>query len=173
MSKGLIRGIQRGSEALQSVVKKDIAVNIPAASLVITDGAPGFGTVVIAGLPSGNLLLHGIVLTAMTLTKGDTDIIDAFNGDFSLGTAPTADGVLAGAEIDLIPSTATVLGVGGVSSGNKGQSTPTEHGVIIDNVAGLLEVNLNMIIDDLSISADSSMAVVGTLHMAYTVLGSV
>lgn len=170
MSKGMNRGTQRGPELLRAIVKRESLVKVAAADLVITDGAPGFGTVVIAALPQGNILLHGLVFYA-TLSIGDADIVDDWDGDFSLGTAATADGTLSGGEIDLIASTAIVQGVSGVSSGNKGVSTTTEHGSIIDNTDGSLEVNFNIIVDDADISDDSSIKVDGTLHMVFSVLG--
>lgn len=171
MGKGLPRSHSRGVQATKDIIKVDIALTD--ASFVITDpgAAIAWGTIPLAGLPEGNLLFLGAVLSNLEFTKGDADIIDAFNGDFALGSAPTADGVLAGAEIDLIASTAMIVGVAGVSAANKGLSTTTEHGLIIDNTAGLLEVNLNVLVDDISISANSSFTLKGSLHMAMIVLG--
>jgi len=168
MSKGLTYSQHRGSALSQDIVKSTIRLNDLTA--VITDGAPGYGAAVIGGLPQGNILLLGAVLNA-EITLGDADIIDAFNGDFSVGSAPTADGSLAGGEVDIIPSTAMVLGVAGLSTGNIGKSTTTEQGAILDNTAGTLELNLNVLIDDASISDDSSVIFNGVLHIAYIVLG--
>jgi hypothetical protein len=171
MGKGLPRSLSRGAAGRQEVFRIDIEV--PADSFVITDpgAAIGWGTLRLAGLPEGNLLFLGAVLSNLEFTKGDADIIDAFNGDFALGTAPTADNVLAGTEVDLIASTAMAVGVSGVSAGNRGISTATEHGLILDNTAGTMEVNLNVLVDDISISADSSFTLRGSLHMAMVVLG--
>ena len=168
MGKGLPRSHSRGDQKLQEVIKVDAAVNI--ASFVITDGAPGFGSAVMRALPEGNLLFMGLVAN-LVFTKGDADIIDAFDGDVALGTAPTADGTLSGAEVDLAPSTAIGPAVAGVTPVTRVVSTATEHGVILNNTDGSLELNLNIIIDDASISADSSMVVSGAVHLAFIVLG--
>jgi hypothetical protein len=136
----------------------------------VADGAPGFGTAVLSGLPQGNLLILGAVLY-LQFTKGNANISATFNGDYSLGSAPTADGVLAGAEVDLIPSTSTVPAVSGTSSDNRATSATATSGLILDNTDGSLELNLNLLVDDADISGASTMTASGALHLAYCVLG--
>lgn len=171
MAKGLPRSLSRGRKALQEVVRIDVAID---ETITIAGGAAdaGWGTAVISALPEGNIQLLGAVCNLTTITKGDADIIDAFNGDFALGSAPSTDETaLTGTLDDLLPSTATVTGDTGVSTGNRGVATAAET-IVLDNTAGTMEVNLNILIDDLSISDDaSSVIVVGTLHMALIILG--
>lgn len=169
MSKGLQRSLRRGRAALTGPLNLRIPINT---TIAIADpgGAVAFASGVIGDFPSGNILFHGAVLY-LTATKGDADIIDAFTGNFSLGTTATADATLGTTDANLIPSTAFQTGSGGVSSGNRGVSTTTETGAILDNTDGSLEMNLNFTIADASISADSSVAFVGALFISYTVLG--
>lgn len=168
MSKGLLRSHGRGNFLLQDILKLDVAVNI--ASFVINDGAPGWGTAVIRGLPQGNILFLGAVAN-LFFTKEDADIVDAFDGDASIGSAPTADNSLSGSEVDIVPSTALPQAVAGVTPLARLASTDTEGGVVLDNTDGSLELNLNVLVDDADISAASSMIVEGSLHMSFIMLG--
>lgn len=168
MVKGLERSLSRGDALRQEVIRINEAVNID--SFVITDGAPGFGTAVLRGLPQGNLLLLGLV-AYLVFTKGDADIIDAFDGDASIGMTPTADGTIDGTEVNIVASTAIGPAVAGVSPVQRMASSATENSAIFDNTDGSLELNLNVIIDDASIGADSSMTVAGSVHAAFIVLG--
>lgn len=168
MSKGLTHSSRRGDPQTQEIIKQTIALD--ALPVVIDGAAAGWGTAVVRGLAQGNILLLGAVLNA-TLTKGDANIVDAFDGDIAVGTAPTADATLSGSEVDVIPSTALVTGAAGVSSGNRAVSTGTQSGAILNNTDGSLELNVNVLIDDADITDDSSLTIDGALHVAYIVLG--
>lgn len=168
MTKGMARA-RRLPRNDVPVVRGRIPVSLTLSNF---DGATGvaFDTGVIAGLPEGNILILGAVLNA-TLTESSANITDTFDGDFSVGSAPTADNSLSGAEVDIIPSTAMGAAVSSVNT-VRGASTPTENGTILDNTAGTLELNLNVLIDDASISADNETLVVeGVLHLVYSILG--
>lgn len=166
--KGLPRSRARGEVALQPVTK----LNIPVRDLVIgvVDGAPGYGTAVITGLPEGNLLFLGCVANLQFSTT-DADITATFDGDYGIGSAPTADGALAGAEVDIVPSTALGAATGGVSPVVRGASTDALGGGILDNTDGSLELNLNLLIDDAAISGPADFLVDGAVHLAVIVLG--
>ena len=143
----------------------------PISALAIrTSGATGvgFGTAVIRGLPEGNILLLGAV-AYLQFTALDAGTIATFDGDYSIGSAPTADASLAGAEVDIVPSTALGAATAGVSPMVRGaNATP----VVLDNTDGSLEINLNLLIDDASVSADNQdFTVSGVLSLAYIVLG--
>ena len=171
MSKGLARSISRGPLSLQNVIRADIAVN-QAINVAAAGVGVGFGTGVLAGLPQGNILLLGAVLNCTIDEQGDDSVVDTFDGDLSVGTAPDADGTLAGAEVDIIPSTATPRAVAGVST-VRAASTVTQNGTIIDNTAGTGELNLNLLVDaaDITDAEDADMLVIGTLHLVYVILG--
>lgn len=139
-------------------------------TFAIADGAPGYGTAVISGLPEGNILVLGAVMNVQ-FTAGAGGMSDTWDGDFSLGSAADADGSLAAGEVDLIASTATVQAVAGVSSGNRGATATAIAGLILDNTQGDLELNLNLIVDDADIDAVDTCRAQGVLYIVYAVLG--
>lgn len=165
--KGLPRSLSRSAAGSGSSGKtvpiKDLAIRTTGATGV------GFGTAVIRGLPEGNILLLGAV-AYLQFTKLDAGTIATFDGDYSIGTVPTADvDVSDPGEADIIPSTALGAATAGVSPMVRG-SNATQ--VILDNTDGSLEVNLNLLIDDASVSADDQdFTVSGVLSLAYIVLG--
>lgn len=167
MSKGLPRSQSRGAPVSQGVVNKDIDVN--AALTVNGATGVGFGTAVIGGLPEGNILLLGAVsYLKVTKASSATGIQATFDGDISIGSTPADDATLSGADVDIIPSTA----LGAATSG----SSPTVRStnataVVLDNTDGSLELNVNLLIDDANINADSqSVSVRGILSLVYSVV---
>lgn len=130
----------------------------------------GFGTAVIGDFPEGNILILGAVLN-YTLTEADDDISDTFDADIAIGSAPADDATLAGAEVDVIPSTTVPQAVASVATG-RAASTPAECGGVIDNTDGSKELNVQVLIDDADIGADDVDVVLnGTLYLSYVVLG--
>lgn len=167
--KGLPRSLARGTPAVAAIQKLSIPVRNLALNVV--DGAPGYGTAVVAGLPQGNLLYLGAV-AYLQFSTSDADITATFDGDYSIGTVPTADSDLADAgEADIIPSTALGAATAKVSPVVRGASTDALGGGIIDNTDGSLELNLNLLIDDAAISGAAAFTVNGVVHIAYIVLG--
>lgn len=170
--KGLIRSLSRGSAIRQEVVKTDLKLNALSLEVDGLADAVGFGTVVIGGLPKGNLLLLGAV-AYMQFTKATsaTGIQATFDGDYAIGTVPTADADFGETgEADIIPSTALGAATAGVSPRARGANATQ---VMLDNTDGSLELNLNVLIDNANISADNqAMTVTGILHLAYIVLGT-
>lgn len=171
MGKGLPRSHARMTHGRFGKVQ--LIIPVRSLPVVITDpgAAAGWGTAIIAGLPVGDILFNGMK-AELTITKDDVDMIDAFDGDIAFGTAPTADNTLAGAEVDLIASTAIAQGVSGVSANNRAISTPTEHGVMIDNTGGTLEINLQVLLDDASLNADAAVLVDGVVYFDATYMGT-
>ena len=173
MAKGLLRSLGRASEADQKVVKKQLQVT---GSVDITgvDATVDAGTIVIGHLPEGNILLLGAVARIGIAAGADTDVIDNWNGDYGVGTAPNADVDLGDAEdANIVPSTAVVAGVADKDAPlTRGASTATEQ-IIIDNTAGDMELNLNILIDDnvITDAAVGTFVASGTLDLAYIVLG--
>lgn len=167
--KGLLRSLGRAVPVRSPVIKHTVAVRSAA---IQVDGATGvgFGAAVIGDLPDGNILLHGAVAyLQFTKAASATGITATFDGDYSIGSAPTADAVLSGAEVDIIPSTALGAATSGVSPIVRA-SNATQ--VVLDNTDGSLELNLNLLIDDVAISAnDQDLTVTGELYLLYSVLG--
>lgn len=165
--KGLIRTLSRGS-APAGVLKQAIRVNAP----ISVDGATGigFGTVAIEGFPAGNLLLLGVVsYLQFTKLAAATGIIDAFTGSFSIGSAPTVDAVLSGTDADIIASTVLGAATAGVSPSVRAVNAVQ---AILDNTDSTIEINLNLLIDDLSISANAQgLTVTGVVYISFMVLG--
>lgn len=168
MGKGLPRS-RRHPSPFAPAIRLDQSFEVTLDNL---DGATGVAweTAPIGDFPAGNILILGAVLNA-TMTKDTANIIDAFNGDFSVGTTATTDTTLDGTDVDVIPSTATGTASGG-SRVIRGASTASVGGTVFDNTDGSLELNLNVLIDDASIDADDqSVTVAGTLHLVYAILG--
>ncbi|MCP3665737.1 MAG: hypothetical protein GY696_25120 [Gammaproteobacteria bacterium] len=171
--KGLLRSLGRAAESDQKIVKREIAIS---GSLDITGVADTVdaGTFRISDLPEGNILLLGAVAYVTVSAGSDTHVIDNWDGDYGIGTAPNADVDLGDTEDDnIVPSTAISAAADDkVAPSTRGVSTATEQ-VFIDNTAGSMELNLNLLIDDNVITddEDGTFAVTGTLHLAYIVLG--
>lgn len=170
MSKGLPRSLSRGKALLQETVRSVYKAN---ALAIEVDGATGvgWGTAVLGDLPDGNILILGAV-AYMTFTTASGSVTATFDGDYSIGSAPTADATLSGSEEDIIPSTALGAATAKVSPRARGASTTSLNGAILDNTDGSLELNLNLLIDDAEISAnDVAFTVSGELILLYAVLG--
>jgi hypothetical protein len=165
---GLPRSMARSAPGRSTTPITKQTIDIVAKVLPVVDGAPGHGTVVIGDFPEGNILLLGAV-AYLRFTTADADIIAAFDGDFSIGTVPTADTDLADAgEADVIASTA--LGAATAKVSPLVRATNATQ-VVLDNTDGSLEVNLNLLIDDTSISGAADFTVDGVVLMSYVVLG--
>lgn len=168
MPKGLPRSL---AHAKGDVLQK-VTIPIKDVTISVVNGAPGYGSVALAGLPEGDFLFLGAVAYLQFLTA-DADITATFDGDFSIGTAATIDGDLADAnEANIIPSTALGAATAKLSPVVRGASTDALVGGIIDNTANTLNFNLNLLIDDAAaISGAADFTVNGTLYLAYLVLG--
>jgi hypothetical protein len=169
--KGLPYSNRHAVGAVAPVVKK-VTIPVNNLSLTVSAGvaAVGFGTAVIAGLPEGNILLLG-ALAYMRFSTSDTDIIAAFDGDFSIGTVATADNDVADSnEANIIASTALGAATARVSPTLRATNTTS---AVIDNTDASLKLNLNLLIDDASITDSQSAAFLcnGSVHLVYAVLG--
>jgi len=168
MGKGLPYTMSRQPAAPAPIKKQLIQLN--ATAMAIANGAPGFGTVVIGDFPDGNILFLGAV-SYLQITSADADLTATFDGDYSIGTTPTADNAIAGTDADIIPSTALGAATAKLSPWVRGASTDALGGGIFDNTDGSLELNLNLLIDDAAISAAVDLTVSGWVQIAYIVLG--
>lgn len=165
--KGLPRSTSRGPKGRLPIVKQTLVINQQIT--VAGSTGVGFGTAVIGDFPEGNILILGVVSYLQFRKVTAAGVQDAWDGDFAIGSAPTADATLAGTEVDIIASTATGVATGGVSPIVRATNATQ---AILDNTDNSLELNLQLLIDDANISANGQiMLAQGTLHLAYIVLG--
>ena len=133
----------------------------------------GFGSMPIGGFPQGNILFLGAACSLQLAGSGaDAGLVDTWAGDFSVGTTPASDGTLSAGDVDILPSTALAAATAEVSPITPARSIDAANAHILDNTAGDLEINLNLLIDDADISADDvPITVTGFVSLAYCVLG--
>lgn len=166
--KGLLRSLSRNKTrqpiAKETFVAKNLLITLAGATGV------GYGSVVIGDFPEGNIQVMGCVALLKFSKSTAAGVVDTFDGDFSIGTTPTADATLNGTEVNIVPSTALGAATSGVSPLVRGASTT--FGTIYDNTDGSLELNLNLLIDDANISADGQiLAANGIVCISYIVYG--
>jgi hypothetical protein len=166
-----MKGLQRSLKNAQKNVLQNRTVRLNKLAIAIADGAPGYGTAVIGGLPEGNILFMAAV-GYLQFTSSDADLTATFDGDFSVGTVATADGDVSDAnEADILPSTAMGAATAKLSPVIRSVSTDALGGLIIDNTAATLELNLNVLIDDAAISGAVDMTATGYIDLVYIVMG--
>lgn len=169
MGKGLPRSMSRGAASRQEVIKQNFVIG-GTVTVAATGAAVGFGTAVIGDLPEGNILLLGAVAyLSLAGTGSDANLTATWDGDFSIGTAPTADVTLSGAEVDIIASTALGAATAEVSPRVRAVNATQ---AILDNTDGAMELNLNVLIDAANITDDQSVVLTasGVLQLAYIVM---
>lgn len=162
--KGLLRTLARRSATnpasgvrVMNFRVKDLTVAVTGSSGV------GYGTAVIGGLPQGFLNILGTT-ARLQFSTSDADVQAAFDGDFSIGTAPTADATLSSSDANLIASTALGAATAKLSPVVTGIGAPLS--TLVDNSAGDLEINLNLIIDDANISGAADFKANGIVTIA-------
>lgn len=169
--KGLQRSIARGPKGTRGTLKKAFVLSTETISVVGATGV-GFGTLVLGGLPEGNLVMLGAVANiSFSGTGSDANLGDTWSGDFGIGTTPASDGTLGGGDDDIIASTAIGAATAEVIAQARYTSALADHGAIVDNTAGTAEINLNLLIDDADIGGTSVITIAGTVDIAYMILG--
>lgn len=169
MGKGLPRSMSRGAAQRQEVIKQTINLRGTVA-VTATGAAVGFGSLVVGDMPQGNILLLGAVAYVQLSGSGADANLDAtWDGDFSIGTAPTADVTLSGAEVDIIGSTALGAATAEVSPRVRAVNATQ---AMLDNTDGSMELNLNVLIDAANIGdgATVNLTASGVLQLAYIVM---
>jgi hypothetical protein len=167
--KGLQRSLSRGPKATKDVNVLRINVDKSMSFTGVTDTAV-FATTVLEDFAEGNILLLGAVANLTFTGPTSANLTNDFEGDFAVGTSPTADTTLNGTEVNLIASTAipaaTAEVAGPVRATNATQA-------ILDNTDGAMEVNLNVTLDANEVTNAQTVAirVTGTVDIAYIVLG--
>lgn len=168
MAKGLPRSMSRGAAVRQEIIKQVVKVKNVTVTVAGATGV-GFGTAVIGDLPKGNILLLGAVAYMQFTGPTSANVADDWEGDFSIGSAATADATLDGAEVDIIPSTAIAAATAEASPRTRATNATQ---AMLNNTDNALELNLNLIVDDADIGADDlAFTANGELHLAYIVLG--
>jgi len=169
MSKGLPRSLSRGDYQKQAIskirIRLDHTVTVSAAGAGI-----GFGSVVIAGLPEGQIKMLGAAVEITLSGSGaDANLVDTFEGDFGIGTTPASDATITGADVDMIGSTALAAATAEV-----GVLTNVINGTdaVFDNTAGTLECNLNVLIDaaDITDASAVDLTAVGVFELTFITL---
>lgn len=133
-----------------------VEFNKLAFNVTTTGAAIGFGTVVLGALPRGMLHITD-AKGSVRFSTADIDPVAAWNGDFSVGTAPTADNVLTAlsTEVNILQSTPVGPAVNRVAPAAVARRaapditnvTTLRDSFRFDNTAGDLELNLNFLID--------------------------
>lgn len=174
MSKGGTRTFAaarlKGSGLIKTVVfDKTIVVPDPGAAVA-------FATAVLAGLPQANLWIGASLAYFQVRDVGGAGLIAAFQGNFAIGTTPTANATLDTTKVNIIASTAFTAAAGvtprvRVAPGADGNGLMTNNGSLFDNTDGSLELNGNITIADASISAQATVRVTGELYLVMAEMG--
>lgn len=140
-------------------------------------GAVEFGSVAIAALPVGDVVVLAGVLS-LDLIESSANIVDTFTPTYSLGTTATADNALATTEIDLLTAKTAGAATGGVSPHQKQVldgaavvASGTAASKYIDNNAAGKAVFLNVTIPDAQQTGAATLRVRGSLRLAVAGLG--
>jgi hypothetical protein len=169
MAKGLPRSLGRYT-ALRDVSPKQYryVLNNLAVTVAAAGAGVAFGTVVLGDLPEGQIIYHAGT-AKLGFTTADTDLVATWNGDFSIGTAPDADGSLAGTEVDIIASTSVGPAVARVAAAVRGSNTTA---AVLNNQNAAMELNLNVLVDaaDFTDAGSAILLVNGYLDLVLTVL---
>lgn len=173
MPKGLPYSNRRGDPAASQNVRI-VTYPVNALEVTVTAGAStakGFGTVVLGDFPEGNILFMGGI-SYLQFSTTDTDAITTWDGDYSLGTTATADTTLDSTDVNLIASSPIGAATARVSPVARGASA-ADASEVFDNTDGSLEINLNVITDDDSItdSLAATFTVNGYVKLVFAVLG--
>ena len=166
MTKGLQRSQDRGPKASANIVKD--VIRLVDVSITVESTGVGTGAVVISDFPEGNVLLLGATCTMTFDAIDQAGVTATWTGDFGVGTAPIAGDTIDGTEGNIVPSTALAAATGSVSSRTRGVNATN---AMLDNTDGSLEVNLNLVVDDVSISADSTILASGDFFVSYVMMG--
>ena len=175
MGKGLPRSHADAPAQVAGVQKLNISLDKLSVLVSATGANIGFGTVVIRGLPEGNVQMLGAVLSNFQLagSGSDANLSDTWDGDFSIGTTPADDATISGDDEDILVETALGAATAEVSPNAVRTVGITPPMVPLNNTAADLELNLNVLIDAADIVDDESvlLTVRGLLSIAYVTLG--
>lgn len=159
MTKGLPRSLSRGKAQPEAITKIRIPID-HVISVVAVTTAIGFGSVVLTGLPEGQLKIMASAIKVQFNGPTTGDLVDTWEGDFSLGSTPVSNATISTGDEDLVGITALAAATAELSP-----ETNAVNGVdhVLDNTAGDLEVNLNLLVDaaDITDSTTVIMSITG------------
>jgi hypothetical protein len=166
MGKGLPRSLSRGKAHAQAITKIKVPFTVSISVLAVTT-AIGWGTVVIGGLPEGQLKIMGTAINVQFAGPTTGDLVDTWEGDFSIGSTATTDLTLDSTDVDFIASTAT-----GAATAELSPVVDAINGVdhVIDNTAADKELNLNLIIDAADITDAATVILEATGYIEVTLI---
>ncbi len=174
MAAPLPASLQRGLHLKPAQYRFELPFSLSVTVVTVTT-AVGFGFVKITDLPEGFLLFQGAVLKDLVITEnGSADVDDDWNGDVAVGSVGTIDVDVGDAgEANFIGSTALTEAVAGVAPSIDIMSAEGINGVMLDNTAGSLDINLNLLVDAADMADDKSVVfgVTGTLIISFVPLG--
>lgn len=154
MGKGLPRSLGRGGFQEQAISKIRVPLD-HTVTVSATGAAIGFGSVVLTGLPEGQIKMLGAAAQLTASGSGaDASLTDTWDGDWGIGTTPADDATITGTDVDIIASTAFGAATAEVSPL---QNAINGTSAVFDNTAADLELNLNVLIDAASITDDTSV----------------
>ena len=153
-------------------------LTLTATPVTITDdaGVAQYGGVKVYDFPAGLLCTVGAVVTG-SLTAGVTGtIVDNWDGDVALGTAPATTGAtLTGTEADIMQSVAVSAGASdkiGVVDAVSVATALTESGARWhDGTATAKDLYLNFVIDDSATHTAGTATFTGTIDLIWTIIG--
>lgn len=171
MSKGLIRSLGRAAPLAAPAVQR-VTYPVRSLALTVTGGATtnlGLGSAVIGALPEGNVLLLGSV-SYMQFTTASANAIATWAGFYSVGHSINAAQDLTLTDASMIGKATIAAAVAKASAVTRGTGLTA---VILDNTDKTLNLNLNMLTADNSVtdSLTAPFVVNGYIQLAYIVLG--
>lgn len=138
------------------------------------------GVVAYAGLkffdfPEGNIVILDAIAN-LTMTKSSAGVIDAFDGDFSVGTVTASNNAtLTATEQDIIPSTSTPQATGaGLAAVTTLKGRVPTSPIVLDGTGGAKAAFLNLLIDDTDhdvTTTPASLIVTGSITIIWTTAG--
>ena len=158
-----------GTESQTLINTTVLSLDDVGVSVIYTGGdTNAIGSTKIYDFPEGRILVLGAIVDSFLITSFPTNTMDAAdNGDFSFGTAvPDADGVLDGAAIDIIPSTA----IDGLTTTNSAALAASAQ---FDGTTTAKDLYVNLSIDhgDLTGASTNALTVDGTVTIHWINLG--
>lgn len=170
--KGLIRSLKRGGHLTkQNVTRHKILVKDLELTVSATGAAVGFGTAIAGDFPEGNILFLGATgYLKFDGSGSDANLVDDFEGDFSVGSTGTDDVTLDGTDVDILPSTPLPAATAEIGVRTRAANAAQ---AMLDNTDGSLEMNINALIDAADITDGESvvLTVNGEIELCYIVLG--
>jgi hypothetical protein len=138
---------------------------------IVSSGATGagFGAVELEKVPEGNIFLFAAA-SYFVFSSVSSSITATFTGSYSLGTTATADATLSGTDANIVAAATLSAATGKVSP--RTRSVSGSSILVLDNTDTTIGVNLNLVIDDGSISADNVTIVAnGYVDLRFAILG--